>query len=829
MATSRTKPGRRARKGVASRSRRSASEGTGSWRDAPGARGRLRRWIPPLVLYGTAALLVWGFTISQDIIARFEGQKFRLPSRIYAEPPVLARGLDLDRFKILDRLNDVGYRRNESGSLEPGQYRAAPNRLEIALRASGAGDRRRPAQHVVLDLDDGKVTRVSSPDRGAAPPFTLEPEIVSGLFQHVWEERELVEIGDVPRPLIDAILATEDSRFLDHAGIDPIGIARALVANLRSGSVQEGGSTITQQLVKNLFLTPERTLSRKLREAGMALVLDALYPKDEILGVYLNAIYLGQRGAMGIYGVGEASRYYFGKPLKDLTLGECAMLGGLIRSPGRFDPYRHPDEAAERRAVVLKRMVDTNRLTPERAEAARAEPLPHGLPPGPPEGAPYFVELLREELAATYSDNTLNAGGLRVMSTLDPELQHEAERAVTQGVEQLEKRREENHPEGDPSRLEAALIELDPDTGSIKALVGGRDFRSAPFNRATKARRQPGSLFKPFLYARALEGKDGFAPTLATPVEDREITVKYERQVWKPANYDGKYEGVVPFHRALALSLNTAAVRVWQQVGTAGLRAQLRDVGFEGNLPAVPSLALGTAEVTPLEVARAFGVLATGGTRVEPTTVRSVIDATGKVLTRTRLSSTHVMDPKVAYLVTWALEEVLQTGTGAASRSMGLDRPAAGKTGTTDDFRDAWFAGYLPGRVVVVWVGRDNNEPVGMVAARAALPIWVDYVAHTSWWPAEELTVPDGIVFADVDPENGDLATAACPKTEHLPFIEGTEPKQTCPLHPTLLERVRDEPQPSSTHPQRPAPASPSRSAPKEKDDSAWDWVKSLF
>ncbi|MFN7950495.1 MAG: PBP1A family penicillin-binding protein [bacterium] len=789
--------------------------------------------LPYVVLYGTALALVWGFSISQDIIARFEGQRFRLPSRVYAEPPVLARGLEVTRFKILDRLVNAGYRRVDTTPVRSGQFHVQPDRVEIGVRALAYGDRKLPAYRVVLTLDDGRVTQVVAPDRKATPPYVLEPEVVSGLFERVWEERELVEVGKVPRALVNAIVATEDTRFLDHAGVDPIGIARALVANLRSGSVQEGGSTITQQLVKNLFLTPERTLSRKVREAAMALVLDALYDKDEILGVYLNAIYLGQRGAMGVYGVGEAARYYFGKPVEDLSLGECAMLGGLIRSPGRYDPFRHPDAARERRAVVLDRMVKTHRLSPEEAERAAREPLSQSYAPGPPEGAPYFVDLLRDELESTYSTNTLNAGGLRVMSTLDPILQHEAERAVAEGLAALEKRRDEHHPEGDPARLQAALIELDPDTGSIRSLVGGRDYRSAPYNRAVKSRRQPGSLFKPFLYACALAGQRDFHPTLASEVEDREITIRYDRQTWRPTNYDGEYRGVVPLHEALALSLNTPAVRIWQQVGTAALRKQLEAVGFGGKLPNVPSLALGAAEVTPLDVARAYGVLASGGLRTSPTTVRSVVDANGRVLTRTRPRATRVMDPEIAYLVTWTLEEVLQTGTGASARTLGLDRPAAGKTGTTDDFRDAWFAGYLPGRVVVVWVGRDNNQPVGMVGAKAALPIWVDYVTHTSWWPADELEAPRGISFAEIDPETGLLATAACPRTERLPFLEGTQPSRTCPLHPTLLDKVRgdDESAAGAGRGSRDAaPPNGSRStSPKERDDSAWDWIKGIF
>lgn len=789
--------------------------------------------MPYVVLYGTALALAWGFVISQDILARFEGQRFRLPSRVYADPPVLARGLDVTQFKILDRLVNAGYRRVEATPVHTGQFHVRPDRIEIGVRALAYGDRKLPAYRVVLALDEGRVTQVSVPDRKLAPPYVLDPEVVSGLFERVWEERELVEVGKVPRALVNAIVATEDTRFLDHAGVDPIGIARALVANLRSGSVQEGGSTITQQLVKNLFLTPERKLSRKLREAAMALVLEALYDKDEILGVYLNAIYLGQRGAMGVYGVGEAARYYFGKPVEDLSIGECAMLGGLIRSPGRYDPFRHPDAARERRAVVLDRMVKTHRLSADEAERAAKEPLSQSYAPGPPEGAPYFVALLRDELESTYTTNTLNAAGLRVMSTLDPILQHEAERALSEGVALLEKRRDEHHPEGDPSRLQAALIELDPDTGSIRAMVGGRDYRSAPYNRAVKSRRQPGSLFKPFLYACALAGQGDFHPTLASEVEDREITVRYDRQTWKPTNYDGEYRGMVPLHEALSLSLNTPAVRIWQRIGTAALRRQLAAVGFGDKLPAVPSLALGAAEVTPLDVARAYGVLASGGMRTEPTTVRAVVDANGRVLTRTRPRATRVMDPDVAYLVTWTLEEVLQTGTGASARALGLARPAAGKTGTTDDFRDAWFAGYLPGRVVVVWVGRDDNTPVGMVGAKAALPIWVDYVAHTSWWPAEELDAPRGIAFAEIDPETGLLATAACPRTQRLPFVEGTEPARSCPLHPTLLDRVRGEGEDAGNTNRSPrsgtSESTARPAAPKERDDSAWDWLKGIF
>ena len=572
----------------------------------------------------------------------------------------------------------------------------------------------------------------------------LEPELVTGLYERIWQERRLVKLADVPPLLVKAILAVEDERFYRHHGVDPIGILRAMWVNLRTLSYQQGGSTLTQQLVKNFFLSDERTMSRKIPEAFMALIAERKYSKDTILENYLNEIYLGQKGSQGIFGVWEAAQFYFAKPLSDLTTGECALLAGLIRAPNRLSPYRSYEAATRRRNVVLAKLLDDQIISRNQYDAALREKLPQRALVKVTNDAPFYVDYLRRELEENYSNAVLTKEGLRIFSSLDLQLQKIAERSLVEGLNKLEAAHPALRRKGEDS-LEGAIVVLRPQTGEIKAMVGGRNYSKSQFNRVFQARRQPGSVFKPFVYLAALMygGQSGIKYTPDTIINDSQFTWSYDGRDWQPSNYRNEYFGAVTLRRALENSLNSATSRVAQDVGIRRVRDMAHRLGIQSSLPAVPSLALGAAEVTPLEVAVAYSTLANGGVRPRPLAVRNVIDQNTKVLEKRDVRSEQVISPQLAFMMNDLLKGVLDRGTGAMARRLGFTRPAAGKTGTTNDYKDAWFVGYTPDLLAVVWVGFDGPSKLNLSGAEAALPIWTDFMkSATATMPVTDFVAP---------------------------------------------------------------------------------------
>jgi penicillin-binding protein 1B len=543
---------------------------------------------------------------------------------------------------------------------------------------------------------------------------------------------------------VKAILAVEDERFYRHHGVDPMGILRAMWVNLRTLSYQQGGSTLTQQLVKNFFLSDERTMSRKIPEALMALIAERKYSKDTILENYLNEIYLGQKGSQGIFGVWEAAQFYFAKPLSDLTTGECALLAGLIRAPNRLSPYRSYEAATRRRNVVLAKLLDDQIITRKQYDAALREKLPQHALVKVTNDAPFYVDYLRRELEENYSNAVLTKEGLRIFSSLDLQLQKIAERSLTEGLNKLEAAHPALRRKGEDS-LEGAIVVLRPQTGEIKAMVGGRNYSKSQFNRVFQAKRQPGSVFKPFVYLAALMygGQSGIKYTPDTIINDSQFTWSYDGRDWQPSNYRNEYFGAVTFRRALENSLNSATSRVAQDVGIRRVRDIAHRLGIQSSLPAVPSLALGAAEVTPLEVAVAYSTLANGGVRPRPLAVRNVIDQNTKVLEKRDVRSEQVISPQLASIMNDLLKGVLDRGTGAMTRRWGFTRPAAGKTGTTNDYKDAWFVGYTPDLLAVVWVGFDGPSKLNLSGAEAALPIWTDFMkSATATMPVTDFVAP---------------------------------------------------------------------------------------
>ena len=741
----------------------------------------------PLVTMALVALVAaaYGYVqFSQMILQGFEGQRWSLSSKVYAEAESLYPGLPWRLADLQASLERLGYRPVQTITNQ-GQYRVHAPHVDVALREFHYPYRHEPARTVRVTFARNAVREIKNlRDEQAVGAVALEPHLVSEFFTPEREKRQLVKISDMPPHLVNAVIAIEDRRFYTHRGIDWIGIGRALYRNVRAGGVAEGGSTLTQQLVKNFFLTPERTLWRKGAEMIMAVMVEARYSKEAVLELYLNEIYLGQRGSISINGVGEAARLYFRKHPRELTVPESALLAGLIRSPHVYSPYKHPERALERRNRVLAAMRETGHLSPEHFEQAVRRPIRVETVTLEINRAPYFVDVLREQLLQRYSIEELTANNLAIFTSLDLRLQGAAQRALETGLARVD-RRVQKTAQG--RQAQGALIAIQPQTGFIRALVGGRDYGSSQFNRVTQARRQVGSVFKPIVYATMLESafRRGMRVTTAlTRVEDVPTTFNHQGRRWSPQNHDGRYLGWVGPRTALEQSLNVATVKFAERAGYDTVAQYARRMGMEGRLEAVPSLALGAFESTPLEVAQVYGVLANHGLRAASLSVKEVMTADGRVLEKHDIGAEEIVQPGTAFIVTDFLQGVFERGTARSARQAGFRRTAAGKTGTTDDGRDAWFAGYTPELLVVVWVGYDDNHPLGLTGAQAALPIWSDFMKNAlAGRPVQEFLPPPGVVEVTVDPTSGEVAHAGCPTRLTEVFIAGTEPKTYCALH----------------------------------------------
>jgi penicillin-binding protein 1A len=582
------------------------------------------------------------------------------------------------------------------------------------------------------------------------------------------ERRIFVPLAHIPQALRDAVIATEDKRFYYHWGIDPIGIARAVAQNFRRGRIVEGGSTITQQLTKVLFLTPDKSLERKLKEAVLALELERRYPKDRILEMYLNQVYFGH----GAYGVEAAARTYFGKSVSELNVREAALLAGLPRAPTTYSPFEHGEAAKRRRDVVLRRLVEYGAL--KDAEAKRLARADLGLIP--PERrrttGQYFLDYVQQTLEAKYGADMVFKGGLNVYTTLSPTMQLAAEQSLRDGLKALEGRTTKGRPGEHP---EGAIVTIEPNTGYVRAMVGGYDFFRSEFNRAVQARRQPGSAFKPFIYIAALES--GLTP--ATRVDDAPVSyaVGSNGQAWKPENYDRKFRGSTTLQQALEESVNVVTVKIQERVGLSRTIQVARRLGISSPLDLNLSLALGTSDMTLIELTSAYGALANQGQWLPPTTIRYVTDPQGKLLEEHLPEPREAVSPETAFVITHMLKGVVERGTGQAAKALG--RPIAAKTGTTNDYSNAWFIGYTPRLATGVWVGYDRPRSLGKdeTGSRVAVPIWVGFMGKVLGdSPKEDFPMPDRVVLVpvDLDPSN------ECVRVVMMAFVKGTEPAVAC-------------------------------------------------
>ena len=739
-----------------------------------GMRGRFRRLRRRTLfagaLLGLLVLIAGGLAIySARALSRFERVEARRSTVLYAAPPVLRPGVHVDALDLAGILSRIGYRETRSAGA-PGQFSRSESAWDIHVAGAGVG-------RVTLAVSGGRITGLR---QGGAPiqSVSLPPELLASAGADMGENIRPVRLADVPPVLRNAVLVTEDARFFEHGGVDPRGILRALWTNVRKGRVAEGGSTITQQLVKSRLLNPERTLARKVNEALLSTALEWRYTKDQILEAYLNEIYLGQAGGSAVRGVGAATRAYFGKEIHQVTLPEAALLAGMIRAPNNYSPASNPVRARARRDVVLTRMRDLGKISEADYRRARKEPVRARPTVANGMMAPYFVDHVRAELERNADIELAALHGVRVYTTLDPVLQRLAEAAVVKGLDRLETSRPRLRRKAPDERLQAAMIVLDTATGQIRALVGGRDYRSSQFNRAVLARRQPGSAFKPFVYLAALTPRKGVTPfTAASLVEDAPITVMVDGKPWTPKNYDDHYEGPVTMRRALEGSLNTATVRLAQTVGLPVVIETARSLGVEVDLKPVPALTLGVFEITPLALARAYLPLANGGLAPAGGAVEAVADEGGGALWSASREARPVIGAPEAYVVTSLLEGVINAGTAASARAAGVLGAVAGKTGTTNEGRDAWFVGYAPNLLALVWVGFDDGVPAGLSGSEGALPIWSEFMRQAlDIYPGGAFPEPAGITRAKVDVTTGQRATAFCPLVATEVFLAGTEP-----------------------------------------------------
>lgn len=612
--------------------------------------------------------------------------------------------------------------------------------------------------------------------------YSADKELLAELFT---QKRVPVPLHMIPDYLRQGVVATEDRQFYEHAGVDLKGILRAIIKDIRAGEFVEGASTITQQLAKTLFLTPKKSIMRKLREAFLAFQIERRYTKDEILELYLNQVYFGS----GAYGVQAAAKTFFGKPANELTLAECALVAGMPKSPSRYSPLVNEPLALERQAVVLKQMAQNGMITPEQLSAAKSSPLNLAKGKSVSMKAPYFVASVRNLLEKEFGGARLYRTGLTVYTTLNYEMQQAAEKAVAKGLEQLSARMKrhglltpQNEAAGDTAGQEspqAALVSLDARQGAILAMVGGTDFRESPFNRASTAKRQPGSAFKPLIYACAME--NGFAQNYM--MWDAPVVFKGAKEGvdWTPQNFSGKFKGEMTLRQALAVSQNIPAVKLLNKLGPSTAVQWAHRMGIESPLRPDLPLVLGTSEVTLLELTAAYGVFPNGGVGTRPLAILEALDREGRSIWRARPQMRTVLSPGTAAIMTDMLQAVVQSGTGRAARRIG--RPLAGKTGTTDSCRDALFVGFSPTVVTGVWVGLDHYGTLGNkeTGARAALPIWIDFMEQVlADRPYRDFSLPEGVVKVQIDVESGLLASENCPNAVTVVFKKGTEPKQYC-------------------------------------------------
>jgi penicillin-binding protein 1B len=748
--------------------RRSAGKGA---RSKPRAvrrrswRSRLGRLLLGGAFVGMVALAAWMIWLDARVTGQFEGRRWDLPAQVYAEPVELYAGLPLGIHRFMELLGAQGYREADGSEPRAGFWWREGASVRLMTRPFQFADGEQPAIVAQVDFTSSGVSRIRDAQGRDLPFLRLDPMRIGSIFPAHGEDRIVLTPDEIPRLLTDALIAVEDRRFATHHGFDPEGIGRALLVNVRAGTVRQGGSTLTQQLVKSFFLDSRRTLGRKVTEAAMAVLLEWHYDKEEILTAYINEVFMGQDGPRAVHGFGLASAYYFGKPLLELDAAETATLVAIVRGPSFYNPWRHGQRVRDRRDLVLQILADQGVLNAAQADSAARREL--GLRGGATAGPGYqpaFMGLVRRQLRRDYRDADLDSTGLTVLTTLDPLTQRIAQAAVSEGVASLRKRG------GAAETLEGAAVVTRPATGEVLAVVGSAHGGFDGFNRALDGRRPIGSLVKPAVYLAALETGNY---SLASILDDWPIDVPLANGTsWQPKNFDNNVNGRVSLARGLAESLNLATVDLGMALGMPQVAQYIGRLAGGQAPPPLPSLLLGSVEYPPLEMAEMYGAFASGGFRAPLRSVKAVLGPTGAPLSRYPLDIEAVADPAAIVQLQHAMRMVFDRGTArSANRRLG-GRRFAGKTGTSSDFRDSWFAGFGGDTLAVVWVGRDDYGATGLTGATGALPIWADIMAGVG---ASEF-VPghvDGLVDVEIEYDTGLLARRACADTVFVPVPPG--------------------------------------------------------
>jgi penicillin-binding protein 1B len=733
----------------------------------------------------------WYVKYDRIIDQRFRGPAFATSAKIFAASPVVRIGSKLTVSEIAAELRHAGYSEKQ-GESPLGSYRLHGSSIEVV---PGPQSYHSP-EPATITVADGAVSAINSRSAGDLEAYELEPQMLASLFDaEQRSKRQLVKYDDIPKVMMEAVTSIEDRRFFQHSGVNFIRLAEAAWIDFTHQRHQQGGSTITMQLSRAFFLTPEKTFKRKLIEMLIAVELEQKFSKQQIFEFYANRVDLGQRGSFTISGLAEGSRSYFNKDFKDITLPEAALLAGLIQAPSYLSPYRHPERALERRNTVIESMVETHAITREQADKAKAAPLKLAPPNVEASDAPYFVDMVRDTIVSKLNEHEVNEQEYRIYTTLDPGLQRAAAQAVETGIklvdEQVTKMRTHKTKVGKNKfettvtpgpQAQVALVAMDPHTGEIRALVGGRNYGASQLNHAL-AKRPTGSIFKPFVYAAAMNTALDGSTTVITPastVSDQPTTFSYGDQIYEPRNYKEEYHGDVTLRYALALSLNNATVKVAEEVGYDKVADLARAAGI-ASVKATPAMALGAYDATPVDMTAAYTSFANGGMRLSPVFVNSVRNAKGDIIVNFGTEKNQVLDPRVAFVMTNMLEGVMNFGTAYGVRTRGFSAPAAGKTGSS---HDGWFAGYTSNLLCIVWVGYDDYSDLRLSGAQTAAPIWAEFmkkaVALPQYSDVKPFTQPEGVVDVQLDKITNRLATPSCPDTYTIAFVSGTEPHDTC-------------------------------------------------
>jgi len=736
----------------------------------------------PTVIAGI--FLIRYYYIFDGIIEEKLGKQYNLTeTEIYAAPSLLYPGKQVQPAELQARLRHLGYvERNPSNAAAICNYQLEKaNRLLIYNDVSLPQDARRL---VAVHWSEGAIRSITDLNtRAAVQSLALKPELLSNVINKNREKRRFVPYRDLPKVLINAVLASEDRRFFSHGGVDPIRIIKALWIDIREGDTVQGASTLTQQFVKNYFLTPERTWRRKLTDAYMSILLENRFSKEQIFELYSNEVYLGQRGSFAIVGFGEAAEAFFDKSVKELTVGEAAMLAGIIAAPNRFTPFRYPERAKARRNLVLEAMAEYGMITAAERDKAKAKPLE--VKPSlilNYSDAPYFVDYVQDLLVEKFGDVALARSKYKVYTTLDTDLQQIAFESVREGMVELDAYFAKGKRSIAPGTVQASLIAVDPRNGRVLAMVGGRNYGLSQFNRITQSKRQPGSIFKPFVYAAALEtAYYSTTPlTAVSTVLDEPTQFTFENLFYDPKNFKDEYFGQVTMRQAITKSLNVATIKFAEKVGYTKIADLARRLGLNEQIKPYPAMAIGAFEVTPLEMVRAYTAFANNGLLSELTPVLKTYDGKNNLVLAADSKPEQVLSPQVAYMITSLLQSVINSGTGAGARSRGFSLPAAGKTGTS---HDGWFAGYTPDLLCIVWTGFDDNRELNLSGAQSALPIWTEFMKRAAIHlplRGDDFVMPDGVNQVEIDPTTGLLARERCLERQMEYFIRGSEPAIAC-------------------------------------------------